>query len=101
MAVQGFKFGNLAYVSDIKEIPETIYEDLKGTEILIVSALRYTDSVMHLSVDEAVAFSKKVGAKKTWFTHISHALDHEKTNAYLPEGVELSYDGLIIDFEVK
>ena len=54
---------------------------------------------MHLTVDEAVAFARRVGAKKTWLTHISHDLDHEKTNAYLPDDIQLSYDGLKLEFE--
>ena len=99
MPVQGIRIGNLSYVSDIKTYPESIFEDLAGTETLVISALRYTDSLMHLTVDEAVAFARRVGAKKTWLTHISHDLDHEKTNAYLPDDIQLSYDGLKLEFE--
>ncbi|KAF3362777.1 Uncharacterized protein PHSC3_000636 [Chlamydiales bacterium STE3] len=98
MKINGFRFGNLAYVTDIKSYPETIFEDLKGVEILILSALRYTPSPMHLSVDEAIDFAKKIKARKTWLIHIAHELKHEKTNNYLPEGIELAYDGLEIYF---
>jgi len=98
MQVQGIRLGNLSYVSDIKNYPESIFEDLKGTETLIISALRFTDSLMHLTVDQAIEFSRKVGAKETWLTHISHDLDHDRTNAYLPEGIKLSYDGLELNF---
>jgi phosphoribosyl 1,2-cyclic phosphate phosphodiesterase len=96
--VNGFRFGDLAYVSDINMYPDTIFEDLKGLKTLIVSALRYTPSKMHFTVDEAVAFAQKVGAEKTWFTHIAHEIDHVKTNAYLPKGIELAYDGMEIEF---
>ncbi|EFB42461.1 MULTISPECIES: MBL fold metallo-hydrolase [Parachlamydia] len=98
MAVNGFKCGNLAFVSDIRHYPESIFEDLSGTEILIISALRFTPSPLHLTVDEALAFAEKTQAKQVWFTHIAHELDHEKTNAYLPEHVRLAYDGLAFDF---
>lgn len=101
MEVNGIRLGNMAYVSDIYNYPESIFEDLEGIEILIISALRFTPSKMHLSVDEALAFSRKVKAKKTWFTHISHDLDHQRTNAYLPEDVRLAYDGLEIDFQIN
>lgn len=98
MSIQGLRIGNLAYISDIKEYPDTIFDDLKGVETLVLSALRHTESKMHLSVDEAVAFFKRTGAKQCWLTHISHDLDHEKTNQYLPENVRLAYDDLLIDF---
>lgn len=96
MGVNGFVIGNLAYMSDIKIYPETIFEDIQGVDQLIISALRFTPSDFHFTVDEAIDFSKKVGAKKTWLTHIAHELDHEKTNAYLPANIQLAYDGLEI-----
>ncbi len=98
MKVNGLRIGNFAYVSDIKEYSETIFDDLKGVETLVLSALRFTPSWMHLMVDEAVEFSKKVNAKQTYFTHIAHELDHEKTNAYLPSNIRMAYDGLVINF---
>ncbi|MFZ0564970.1 MAG: MBL fold metallo-hydrolase [Chlamydiales bacterium] len=98
MPVNGFCFNNFAYVSDIKDYPETIFEQLHGTEILVISALRKSASMMHLSLEEAIAFSKAVGAKKTYFTHIGHELEHEQTNASLPEGFALAYDGLTLNF---
>lgn len=101
MSVNGYRFGNLAYVSDIKEYPETLFDDLRGVEILIISALRKEENPIHFTVDEAVAFSQKVGAKKTWLTHIAHELDHEKTNQSLPENIRMSWDGLAIDFVIS
>jgi len=92
--VLGFRFGSFAYLSDIKTYPDTIFKDLEGVETLVLSALRYTPSHMHFSVDEAVDFARASGAKMTYLTHISHDLDYEKTNAYLPKDVQLSYDGL-------
>lgn len=101
MKVNGIRLGNFAYVSDIRHYPETIFEDLKGIEILIVSALRNEHSHQHFTVDEAIEFSNKIGPKQTWFTHISHELDHDKTNARLPSNIKMGYDGLLIDFEVN
>lgn len=98
MKINGFRFGNLAYVTDIREYSETVFEDLKDLDILIVSALRFSPSLMHLSIDEAIDFAKRVKAKKTWLMHIAHELDHEKTNAYLPEDIRLAYDGLQLEF---
>jgi len=101
MKVNGFRLGNLAYVSDIRLYPETIFEDLAGVKILILSALRFTPSPLHFSVDEAIEFANRVGAEQTWLTHISHDLDHEKTNAYLPPHIRMAYDGLKIDFQLE
>lgn len=101
MKVNGVVCGNFAYLSDMCHYPETIFDDLKGVEILVVSALRFTPSPFHFTVDQAVDFSRRVGAKETWLTHIAHELDHDKTNAYLPANVRMAYDGLRLKFSVK
>jgi len=100
MKVSGYRLGNFAYVTDIKHYPESIFEDLKGVEILVLSALRHSSSYLHLTVDEAVDFARKAGAKQTWLTHISHDLDHDKTNDYLPPEVRMAYDGLQINISL-
>lgn len=100
MLVNGFRFGNLAYISDIKHYPDTIFENLKGLETLVISCLRYEPSILHFNIDEAMAFAQKVGARQTLFTHIAHELDHELTNSKLPSNYQLAYDGLEIDFEL-
>jgi phosphoribosyl 1,2-cyclic phosphate phosphodiesterase len=98
MQVQGFRFGDLAYLTDIKHYDSKIFDSLVGVKTLIISSLRFTPSPLHFTVDDAVEFAKKVGAKETWLTHIAHELDHAKTNAYLPESIRLSYDGLELPF---
>ncbi|MCH9628041.1 MAG: Phosphoribosyl 1,2-cyclic phosphate phosphodiesterase [Chlamydiales bacterium] len=98
MAVNGYRFGPFAYISDIRTYPDTLFADLKGVEILVVSALRQESSMMHFTVDEAVEFAQKIGAKQVYFTHIGHELDHHQTNATLPEGISLAYDGLTVEF---
>lgn len=98
MLVNGFQFGNLVYLSDIHTFSPSIFTHLRGVKTLIISALRYTPSVLHFSVDEAVDFANQLGAEEVWLTHISHDLEHDKTNAYLPSHVRLAYDGLEIDF---
>ncbi|MBI2743726.1 MAG: MBL fold metallo-hydrolase [Chlamydiales bacterium] len=98
MKVTGFRLGSMAYVSDIRKYEEGLFHSLKGVDLLILSALRSEPTHMHFSIEEAVAFSKKVGAKQTWLTHISHDLDHEEVSQKLPHNVRLSYDGLQISF---
>lgn len=100
MKVTGYRFGSLAYISDIREYDERIIEDLKGTETLVLSALRYEPSEVHFSIEEAIEFSRKVGAKRTFLTHISHDLEHEETNQKLPKEIRLAHDGLEIPLEL-
>ncbi len=97
--VNGYRFGNFAYVSDIKKYPDSIYDDLNGVKTLVVSALKEEESQMHFSLDEAVSFGRRVGAKRTYFTHIGHEVDHERTNAKLPSGFKLAHDGLKLEFD--
>lgn len=99
MSVNGYRIGNLAYLSDIRHFSPSIFEDLKGVKYLIISALRYTHSMMHFTVDEAVDFAKQLKVDRVWLTHISHELEHHQTNAYLPPGMSLAYDGLEIEFD--
>ena len=98
MKVNGFRFGNFAYISDIRTYSEDIFSHLKGSEILVLSALRHQPTQMHFSIEEAIAFSHRVGAKMTYFTHIAHDLDHQ--NIILPSGFALSYDGLQLSIEL-
>jgi phosphoribosyl 1,2-cyclic phosphate phosphodiesterase len=98
MPVTGLRLGSMAYISDIHDYPEAIFEDLKGLDVLVLSALRFTPSHVHFSVDQAVEFAERVGAKQTWLVHMAHELDHQKTNTYLPKHIQLSYDGLEFNF---
>ncbi|MBS0621458.1 MAG: MBL fold metallo-hydrolase [Verrucomicrobia bacterium] len=98
-AVTGYRMGSLAYVSDIRRYPESLFEGLWGVKILVLSALRPTPSHVHLSVEEAVTFAKRVGAEQTYFIHMAHELEHSATNEQLPAGIALAYDGLIVPFE--
>ncbi len=101
MQVNGIICGKLAYISDIKDFDESIFEELQDINTLIISALRFTPSHMHFTVDDAVDFTKKTSAKQAFLTHISHELDHEKTNAYLPANISMAYDGLKLSFQVE
>lgn len=98
MTVNGLRFGDLAFLTDIKDYDKSIFAALKDVKILVISALRHTPSPLHFTIDDAIDFAEKVGAEQTWLTHISHELDHEKLNAYLPPQIRTGYDGLEIEF---
>ncbi len=92
--VLGFRFGNIAYCTDTNSIPAESLPLLEGLDVLILDALRPRPHETHFGLDEAVAVAEKLRPKRTFFTHMSHELEHEATNAALPAGMELAYDGL-------
>lgn len=97
--VTGWRLGDFAYLTDVKDYDETVFIALKGVKKLVLNALRKEPSPLHLTIDEAVAFGKKVGVEKLYLTHISHAIEHGAVEKELPLGVHLAYDGLEISFE--
>ncbi len=91
--VLGFRVGNVAYCTDTNYIPEESWPLLEGLDVLILDALRNRPHATHFSLQEAITVAERVQPKRTLFTHISHELDHDLTNATLPPGMELAYDG--------
>ena len=95
LPILGYRIGPLTYITDMKTINEEEYPYLKGTELLVVNALRFDKPHhSHQLVNDALAFAKRVGAKRTLLTHVCHDIGlHEEVNLRLPEGIELAYDG--------
>jgi phosphoribosyl 1,2-cyclic phosphate phosphodiesterase len=96
MPVLGFRIDRVAYCTDVNRIPESSFELLQGVDLLVLDALQHTKHSTHFSVQEAVDAARRIGAKQTFFTHIAHALSHEATNAMLPDGMRLGYDGQVV-----
>ena len=96
MEIAGFRFGNAAYLTDVSAIPEQSFALLEGLDHLVLSALRHKPHPTHATVEQALGWARRIGAKQTWFTHIAHELGHEQTNQALPAGVALAYDGLTL-----
>lgn len=92
--VLGFRIGNIAYCTDTNHISGDTMSQLKGLDVLIIDALRWRPHATHFSVDEALAIAEQLKPKRTIFTHICHDLGHAETNARLPAGIELGYDGM-------
>jgi phosphoribosyl 1,2-cyclic phosphate phosphodiesterase len=101
MKIAGFRFGRVAYLTDVSSIPEASFALLEGLDHLVVSALRHKPHPTHATVEQAVAWARRIGARNTWFTHIAHELGHEKTNRALPAGMALAYDGLTLPVELS
>jgi phosphoribosyl 1,2-cyclic phosphate phosphodiesterase len=97
LPVLGFRLGSFAYLTDCNAIPDDSWPLLDGVRTVILDALRHRPHSTHFSVSEALAVSRRLGAGRTYFTHICHDLGHAETNAQLPAGVELAYDGLVLE----
>lgn len=96
----GFRFARAAYVTDFSTIPPASKEDLRELDLLVLDALRDKPHPNHSTVENSLALVKELKPKQAYFTHIAHDLPHAETNARLPRGVELAYDGLTVDLEV-
>lgn len=95
LPVLGFRLGDMAYCPDCNLIPEQSRGLLSGLEILFLDATRRRPHPTHFNLEQAIAEARRIGAKRTYFTHIAHELGHAATNAELPPGMELAYDGLV------
>ena len=98
LPVLGFRFGNIAYCTDMNYIPEEEFEKLQGLDHFVINCVKYGKHISHYSIEEAVEVARKVGAKHSWLTHLSHQLPrHTELLAELPAGIQPAYDGLVLE----
>src|ERR1019366_3102434 len=97
LSILGYRFRDVAYITDVSEIPETSFSLLEGLDILILDALRHKPHPTHLSLEQALAIVERLKPRRALFTHVAHELGHEATNARLPAHVRLAYDGLKLE----
>ena len=96
-SVLGYRFGPIAYLTDVKEVPPAEREALKGLDVLVINALFHRSHPTHLSIPEAVGTALAIGAKRTFLTHLTHETGHAALEAELPPQVRPAYDGLVVE----
>lgn len=98
MPVLGFRFGKFTYITDANRIDAAEREKIKGSSVIVLNALRKDKHISHFTLDEAVKVAQDIEVPNAYFTHISHQLGrHDDINSELPKGIELAWDGLVLD----
>jgi len=98
LPILGFRIGNFTYITDANFIDDQEIEKIKGSEVVVLNALRRKTHISHFSLDEAIALMEKIKPNRGFLTHVSHALGfHEDVNKELPDYIKLAYDGLMIE----
>lgn len=96
----GYRFGNAAYLTDMKSIPASSLPLLEDLDVLILDALRPQPHPSHATLEESIGWVERIRPRKAYFTHIAHEVEHAATEAQLPAHIRLCYDGLRIPFEI-
>ncbi len=98
--ITGYRFGRAAYLTDMSDIPAESLPLLQGLDVLILDALRHEPHPSHSHLEKSIGFVEQLKPKRAYFTHISHGLEHAATEAALPDGMHVAYDGLQLKFEI-
>ncbi|MDP9040289.1 MAG: MBL fold metallo-hydrolase [Acidobacteriota bacterium] len=98
--ITGYRFGAAAYLTDLSDVPDSALDLLRDLDVLILDALRPSPHPSHSHLSKSVAIAEQLAANRTFFTHMGHELDHDATEAILPAGMKLAYDGLRLQFEI-
>jgi phosphoribosyl 1,2-cyclic phosphate phosphodiesterase len=95
--ILGLRVGRFAYLTDCNRIPDASMPLLKNLDVLVIDALRERTHPTHFSLSEAIESARRIAPRQTYFTHMCHDLQHAPTCARLPDGMELAYDGLVVE----
>ncbi len=98
--IAGYRFGSAAYLTDMSDIPAESLPLLQNLDILILDALRREPHPSHSHLDKSIALVERLKPRRAFFTHMSHDLDHNATEAILPPHIRLAYDGLKLEFDI-
>lgn len=101
LPILGYRIGRLAYLTDCSGLPAESRDRLRGLDLLVVSALRRKPHPTHFSVSQALEAVEDLRPRRALFTHIAHDLEHEELCRELPDGVDLAYDGQVVEVEAE
>ncbi|MHB1531569.1 MBL fold metallo-hydrolase [Acidithiobacillus sp.] len=96
LPIFGYRFNNVAYLTDFKTINDESLALLQDLDLLIIDCLRYEEHPTHLNVEEALLWARRIGARRTYLTHMTHDVDYAELAALLPPRVIPAYDGLVL-----
>ena len=100
MPVLGFRFGKFTYITDANRIDDKELERIRGSEVLVLNALRKQKHISHFTLEEAIEVVQELKIPTAYFTHMSHQIGlHAEIEAELPDNIHLAYDGLELDFK--
>ncbi len=97
LEIFAYRIGGFAYVTDASRIPEESYAALRGLEVLVLNALRHREHPTHFNIEQAIRAAERIGARRTFFTHMTHDVLHARDSALLPENIAFAHDGLVIE----
>jgi phosphoribosyl 1,2-cyclic phosphate phosphodiesterase len=100
LEVTGYRFGNAAYLTDMSSIPESSFPLLEGVDVVVLDALRPEPHPSHANIADATVWAKRLQARESWFTHMSHEIMHAEMDPQLPPSIRLAYDGLRVPIEL-
>ncbi|MDQ6845112.1 MAG: MBL fold metallo-hydrolase [Bacteroidota bacterium] len=99
MPVLGFRFGKFTYITDANRIDDSEKNKIRGSDTLVINALRKTEHISHFSLNQAISLIEELQIPHGYITHISHQLGtHEEINKELPENIQLAWDGMKLSF---
>ena len=96
--ILGYRIGNMAYLTDVSDIPASSMSLLKNLDILMLDCLRYTPHYTHINVEQSLAFAGQINALDTYLIHMTHDIDYDKLTTELPDHIHVAFDGLKLNF---
>lgn len=97
LGILGYRIGDIAYVTDVSEIPEESMGLLQGLDVLLLDCLRYTPHTTHIHLEQSLAYASLIKARQTYLIHMTHEMEYETLAAQLPPNVHVGYDGLRLE----
>jgi phosphoribosyl 1,2-cyclic phosphate phosphodiesterase len=97
ISILGYRIGNIAYITDVSEIPDESLALLQGLDVLLLDCLRYTPHTTHIHLEQSLAYASLINARQTYLIHMTHEMEYEALAAQLPPNVHVAYDGLRLE----